>query len=147
MFFKLILCVTLLLYTRKYEFPLNTEPSDLNKESGNLKGLGGPKLQSYPPSSATSPCLIPAVNSATARASAAFGRVHWWKLRRKRKIMVSVPKRRNLKSVRGLPRALALLRAAGISITTGLHSSSAPVLRCVSPGVGKGRLWCRNTWS
>lgn len=43
--------------------------------------------------------------------------------------MVSLPKRRNLKSVWGLPRALALLGATGISITTGFRSSSAPWLR------------------
>lgn len=41
---------------------------DWHKESTDWKGLGGLKLKSYPPSSAASLCLIPAVNSAAARA-------------------------------------------------------------------------------
>lgn len=53
--------------------------------------------------------------------------------------MVSLPKRRNLKSVWGLPRALALLGATGISITTGFSSSSAPRLRCAEEAEGRQR--------
>lgn len=42
--------------------------SDWRKVSAAWKGLGGLKLKTYPPSYAASLCLIPAVNSAAARA-------------------------------------------------------------------------------
>lgn len=53
--------------------------------------------------------------------------------------MVLVPERRNLKSFWGLPGAHALLRATGISITTGLHSSSVPQLGWQAPVGGRQR--------
>lgn len=46
---------------------------DRRKETGNWKRLDGLKLKSYPPSSAASLCLIPAVDSAAVRACDAVG--------------------------------------------------------------------------
>ena len=109
---------------------------DRHKETGNWKAVGIPKLKSYPPSSAASICLIPAVNNAAARACDAIGGFSTWEPWVESKIMEIVPKRRNLKCVWGLPRALALLRATDISITTGLQSSLVPQLGCAGAGWG-----------
>lgn len=53
--------------------------------------------------------------------------------------MVSVPKRRKPKCVWGLPRALALLGATSISITTGLHPSTSCARPCRLKARGRQR--------